>query len=252
MHWTGNRKLDDAVHLEGARCDGGHGGCKAGCLLFWKTAWLKPVDGPDAPTALAGSGCTAEDVARAVYAPPDPEDGAPRYRCQATDHPAFTGKLRNLDPRQYLRDLASGNVELGAMALTVCYFIFDLLGQPTSERSGRPFRALYDGWAALFGLVPYPRKRGAVPDGKRAPVAALNLQPGDLVRVKSYDEILKTLDRDGRNRGMLFDAELVPYCGGVFRVRSRVDVFIEEGTGKAAHSAHASDHPGECLVPVAL
>src|SRR6266568_9336293 len=39
--WT-IRRMTDAVHLEGARCDGArHGGCQAGCLIFWKEAWLK-------------------------------------------------------------------------------------------------------------------------------------------------------------------------------------------------------------------
>jgi len=43
---TGGRKLEHSVHLEDLRCDGSaHGGCQATCLFFWKTAWIKPVDG---------------------------------------------------------------------------------------------------------------------------------------------------------------------------------------------------------------
>jgi len=39
------RRMEHCVHLEGARCDGAaHGGCQAGCLLFWKEAWLKRVE----------------------------------------------------------------------------------------------------------------------------------------------------------------------------------------------------------------
>ena len=39
------RRLEGTVHLE-TRCDGeAHGGCQAGCLLYWKQAWLKPVSG---------------------------------------------------------------------------------------------------------------------------------------------------------------------------------------------------------------
>src|SRR3954470_14196478 len=35
------RRMERAVHLEDIRCDGaGHGGCQAGCLIFWKEAWL--------------------------------------------------------------------------------------------------------------------------------------------------------------------------------------------------------------------
>ena len=33
------RRMSSAVHLEGLRCDGeAHGGCQAGCLLFWPAA----------------------------------------------------------------------------------------------------------------------------------------------------------------------------------------------------------------------
>src|SRR5262249_100695 len=45
------RRMTDAVHLENLRCDGrAHGGCQANCLLFWKNAWLKPVNWPTAET----------------------------------------------------------------------------------------------------------------------------------------------------------------------------------------------------------
>src|SRR5882672_9594708 len=38
------RRMKDAVHLEGARCNGAeHGNCEAACLVFWKTAWLRKV-----------------------------------------------------------------------------------------------------------------------------------------------------------------------------------------------------------------
>ena len=39
---TGGRRMRNAVHLEGARCDGAaHGGCQADCVFFWKEAWLR-------------------------------------------------------------------------------------------------------------------------------------------------------------------------------------------------------------------
>ena len=38
---SGGRRMLDALHLEGLRCDGSaHGGCQAACLIFWKTAWV--------------------------------------------------------------------------------------------------------------------------------------------------------------------------------------------------------------------
>ena len=45
-----SRRLHDTVHLE-HRCDGrAYGGCQAGCLIFWKEAWLKPVGAADSGT----------------------------------------------------------------------------------------------------------------------------------------------------------------------------------------------------------
>src|SRR3954451_1222032 len=38
------RRVSESVHLA-TRCNGSkHGGCQAACLIFWKTAWLKPTD----------------------------------------------------------------------------------------------------------------------------------------------------------------------------------------------------------------
>src|SRR5258706_16272866 len=39
------RRLPHGIHLH-HRCDGkAYGGCQAACLIFWKEAWLKPVEG---------------------------------------------------------------------------------------------------------------------------------------------------------------------------------------------------------------
>ena len=65
---SGMREMVETVHLNGLRCDGSaHGGCQAGCLLFWKEAWLKrSSDGfPQAGlmNALA-NGATRSDSSR--------------------------------------------------------------------------------------------------------------------------------------------------------------------------------------------
>ena len=52
------------------------------------------------------------------------------------------------------------------------------------------------------------------------------------MRVKPYSEIVKTLNESQRNRGMWFDNEMLPYCGGTFRVLSRVERIIDERTGE--------------------
>jgi hypothetical protein len=63
------------------------------------------------------------------------------------------------------------------------------------------------------------------------PVEILSLEPGELVEVKTFGEIAITLDRQNRNRGLEFSAYMLPYCGGVYRVKARVHAFIDERSG---------------------
>jgi len=67
---------------------------------------------------------------------------------------------------------------------------------------------------------------------KRTPNESLNLQPGDLVRVKSRAQIVKTLDHNSHNRGLSIWYEMARCCEGVAEVRYRVDRIIDERTGK--------------------
>ena len=69
--------------------------------------------------------------------------------------------------------------------------------------------------------------------GAPTPTGRLDLSPGELVRIKSQEEIEQTLDETGKNRGLSFDPEeMAPYCGRVFKVRSSVTKIIDESTGK--------------------
>jgi hypothetical protein len=43
---------------------------------------------------------------------------------------------------------------------------------------------------------------------------------------------MATLDKDQKNRGLWFDSEMLPYCGGIYRVLRRVHKIIDEKTGK--------------------
>ena len=97
---------------------------------------------------------------------------------------------------------------------------------------GAPLRWLYDVLRGLWGGLPYPHRSGRVPPGERTPTTTLDLQPGEIVRAKSYADILATCDRSNKNRGMRFDAEMVPYCGGTYRVLKRVTRIVDEMTGR--------------------
>lgn len=235
-------RMERAVHLEGSRCDGkAHGGCEAACLLFWKEAWLKKVPGPYQPVDPnvqspndEASGPTAECTEASVLAATQAAGSDlndPTYVCQATHLPAATKPLPWWDVRQYFEDYASGNVGLGKMLRGFLYAGYYNLSN-VGIGIGRPMRWLYDRIQALRRGNPYPRRRGVIPTGQRTPTTTLNLQPGELVRVKSYKEILETLDQNNKNRGLYFDAEVVPFCGGTYRVLKRVTKIIHEKTGK--------------------
>jgi hypothetical protein len=230
------RRVEDSVHFD-TRCDGSaHGGCQAGCLIFWKLAWLKRVaDGRPTAEGLSSQAvaCSSSDckepslLARTQTVDSTGDD--PSYVCQATQLPYATSNLNWWDIRQYIEDYRSGNVGLWRIICGAAYFSFlgitEVIGGPT-------LRHLYDKVRALWGGTPFPRKTGSIPHGQSTPVATLDLQPGELVRIKPHDEILKTLDANSRNRGLYFDAEEVPYCGETHRVLRRVDRIVNERTGK--------------------
>jgi hypothetical protein len=237
------RKMKNAVHLEGNRCDGRfHGGCQAGCLIFWKETWLKRKSKSEMPGASLddnfprhgdnprAAGCSETDVMAATRISGDNSTESV-YACQATLLPSYTERLPWWNPWQYLEDYASGNIGFGKMLRGFIYMTYNGLANAGIGLGGL-LRWLYDTTAKLRCGLPYPRRRGSIPMGERTPTARLDLQLGELVRVKSYEEILATLDANNKNRGMYFDAEMVPYCGGVYRVLKLVTRIVDERTGK--------------------
>jgi hypothetical protein len=221
------------VHLEGLRCDGGgHGGCEAGCLLFWKEEWIQRLYDAtlEKQSGAVGerrisSGLTGELDTIWRAAETKDADGETIYSCQATTLRNFSSPLSPWDPRQYVRDLRSGNLSSG-MAKNSRW------GQML-ESSLASFRLMY---AILISMarrfISYPYIVGAQ---QKTPVEILGLRTGELVQVRSKEEIEQTLDRHHRNRGLLFDGEMLPYCGGIFRVLRRVNRIIDERSGKMIH-----------------
>ena len=233
------RRIGRAVHLQ-TRCDGqAHGDCQAGCLLYWKDPWLKavaqkasdicvPLSG--GPSKVARESCTEKDVWNAIQIT-GPDSGPPTYICQATQVPAAGELLKWWDIRHYLEDYWSRNVSLWRVLSALVYSAYFHLSN-AGIGIGRAMRWFYDVAHPLWRGTRWPRKSGLIPDGQPTPATPLFLQPGEVVRVKSYEEILRTVNTVSRNRGLWWDAELVPYCGRTFRVLRRVDRVIDEKTGK--------------------
>lgn len=238
------RRVDHAVHLE-TRCDGSaHGGCQASCLLFWKDEWLKPIRSsspeptcvPSDPSSATSSysssaaACAESDVWAQTTAANAPGQD-PVYVCQATRLPYATTDLDWWDIRQYIEDYRSGNVSLWKILCGAVYFLYYAISN-AGVGLGRPMRWFYDKSYPMRRGAPFPRRHGAIPDGQPTPAQASDLQPGEVVRIKPYKEILNTLNTRDRNRGLYFDAEEVPYCGGTYRVLKRVTKIIHERTGR--------------------
>jgi hypothetical protein len=217
------RRMDNAVHLEGVRCDGsGHGGCQAGCMVFWKDAWLRRVPRADgsaspggAPSEPDASPTSLEALQRAARLPQGEGETEERYRCQATDLLKATQEVRHRDrcnPLFYVKDLTSGNVRIRDF---VRYGLLAVIGTFVAYVGGRRF----------------PRVDGRA--GQMTPHEDLNLAAGDRVDVRSTSEIMPTLNAQQRNRGLFFDVEMLPYCGKsnltVFR---RVERIINEKDGR--------------------
>ena len=152
-HWVG-RSLLDGVHLN-LRCDGqAYDGCQAACLIFWKSAWLKPLTSEESPQrpsaanerrseeAVAGSACVEDDVWRATrHGPPGEET---KYTCQATELLHFTSPLKWRDVRQYVETYRSGNASMRQILGGLFHAAYCIASLANWPRVGRPARWLYD------------------------------------------------------------------------------------------------------------
>ena len=240
------RRMLRAVHLELLRCDGSaHGGCQAGCLMFWKDSWLARVEGPSEEVGMiqggaqpgpavpeTGRGCTEADVVAGAC--PNAGQASPDelvYICQSTHMSQATLPLSKWDVSQYIEDYTSGNVRLSQIFAAAFVFLYSKVVS-AGIGLGSGLRWLYDFVQKMRGGALYPWRTGNIPVGAKTPSTKLDLRPGELVRVRSVEEILPTINELGLNRGMSFDPEMVPYCGGTYRVLNRITTIINDETGK--------------------
>src|SRR5882762_552792 len=177
------RWVDRSVHLE-TRCDGSaHGGCQAGCLIFWKEAWLKRINVDESDKARYDAETNVPDVRRPAptrcaeatvwdAAKVSDRDGGPTtYVCQATRLPYSTRPLAWWDVRQYLEDYWSGNVGIGRLISGLIYSMYYNLSQ-AGIGVGPAMRWLYNRSRWLWRGSLFPRTPGAIPMGQPTPTGA--------------------------------------------------------------------------------
>jgi hypothetical protein len=220
---TGLRRLSNTVMLDDLRCDGSaHGGCQAACLIFWKEAWLKRADTAATedgqPRAAPDSSASRQNVPvcpeatlmAATRAPSEEGSDEELFSCQATELTTATGEVIPIwNPGQYVRDIRSGNVGATEFARGFLRSAF--------------FPSKFGGHPLLKGKL------------SRGPSGTLNLQPGEMVRVKSRKEIVATLDTNNKNKGLFFDVHMLRYCGREAKVLGRVNSIIDERTREMIH-----------------
>jgi len=202
-------KNNDVLILQGVRCSGAkHDGCQRGCAIFWKEPWLEKVDEhtykriPQLETAAAPS--QFRSMLKTKIEPG-------RYFCQSSEFLKATLHLSSLQRfNKCWSAVAAGNIGTWGMVKRILLWMW---------------------WKAYTKLI------GQYARGTRdkTPTEFLGLQPGELVEVKPLPEIIATLNKNGLNRGLHFSADQRPFCGGRYRVRSRADNFIAEGTGEMKH-----------------
>ncbi|HZD53957.1 MAG TPA: hypothetical protein VE175_12985, partial [Woeseiaceae bacterium] len=206
---TGLRRLKQFVTLRDIRCDGSaHGGCQADCHILWHARWLDTVADAAKPESSFAVDPIPDVVACNTLSR---ADEAPCYKCQITELVRASRKLKSWDIRQDLQPLLYGNVDLVGFLIAVL------------TRTFNGIQRLRQGMT--YPMMPRQLERGPTPS------RSLGLQPAEFVVALDKAAIGRTLYRN-RNRGLWFGAETMRFCGQRYRVRQRVERFVDECTGE--------------------
>lgn len=206
-------RIDDCFVLQTkSRCDGSfHGGCQMACQFLWKSAWLKPSDPLESVDAAsdalnAAGGATAQTeladrLSKLVKVSPEV------YRCQATQLVQIAAPTPVHNFKQY----ADENRRSGIKLSLIVRYAAGVVKKKVLRQSD-----------SVIGTCQ-----------RKTPQSTQKLAVGDLVRVKSLEEIKATLNRQGCNRGLWFDPdEMAPLCGKELRVSRVIERLIDERNGK--------------------
>jgi hypothetical protein len=194
---------DDVVILKGLRCSGAdHDDCPKSCTIFWREAWLRKVSDASVQPKLDMKG--SEKLLARLKTKSSPKT----YICQASELLKAAHELSRQERfAKCFDEIRAGNCSSLQMVQRIAIWLF--------WRIRRVFLGAYG--------------KGT---HKSTPVEGLNLQPGELVEVKSMEGITKTLNETAHNRGLWFSPDQRLLCGQQRRVARRIDKLIVDGTGE--------------------
>jgi hypothetical protein len=193
---------DDVVILDGLRCSGAdHDGCPKTCVIFWREPWLRKVSA----VALAPRSDLEgiESLRRRLKS----KSGPTTYYCQASELLKVAHVLSHRERIvKCIDEIRVGNCGSLQMAQRIGIWLFWRLRK------------------ALLGAYGKGTK-------KSTPAESLNLQPGELVEIRSMESITATLNETAHNRGLWFSPDQRLLCGQQRRVVKRIEKLIVDGTG---------------------
>ena len=238
---VGVRGIRNAFILKEARCHGeSHNGCGRECYFIFKEAWLKESQRTQEAGNATGTTLQPEEVSGYWK-----QNGAP---CQGQAAPLLraTYPLSAWDLRQYVDDIRYKTYtpyDIAAFLLLRLIkrwgaredvWRFDMGRKSLQTLAAMSLRILRQN-VEWFGEKWASRRPGDAPamSAERTPAmkfegSAPALKPGDLVEVKSRNEILPTLSPGGRHYGMGFHGCMWQYCGRRFKVHSKVSCLYDE------------------------
>lgn len=199
---TGMRQMRNTVFLDNARCDGqAHDGCQRACQMFWKTAWLFPIQAIPSRTGANPIGERPTSLPTRIGA---------RYICQSTELAGATLPMSRWSVMPFLREIANGDLSWPAFARIAARAARRRLfrGRESEELAGTPGR----------------KSRGA-----------LGLGSGEWVDVKDAADIVESLDEHGRNCGLGFTPTMIPALGQRHQVLHPIRKIILEQDGRMVH-----------------
>jgi hypothetical protein len=240
---VGVRGIDDIVMLEGVRCNGeAHGACERRCYLLFKRPWLN-VFGESSPTSNISH--TNHGL---IEKPLFWKDGTQPCQGNGAALVKATKPLSSLSIRQYIHDLRFGTWK----SRDIIWMLLFLLNRKWDAKQqiwklGFGKRSFGDLAQMAFIVLKQTARwyldrswRATLHDAKSEPVVKpkissskpLNLQPGELVEVKSREEILATLDSREKHKGLGFCGSMLKDSGKRFRVLSQVHSLVDERTDR--------------------